>query len=135
VALLEKYLQVKKSQLPGAGKGLFTKTAIAKGTRIVEYKGRRRRWKDVKHLDGHNPYLMYITRQTVIDAEAALHTFGRYANDARGLTRLDGLSNNCIYVSEGRRCFIEAKRSIKKGEELLVGYGQAFWKLQKQLRS
>jgi hypothetical protein len=40
MVLLEDQLIVKKSSLPGSGKGLFTKKLIPKGTRIVEYKGR-----------------------------------------------------------------------------------------------
>jgi hypothetical protein len=38
MALLEKHLRIKRSLLPGAGKGLFTTKFIPKGTRIVEYK-------------------------------------------------------------------------------------------------
>src|SRR5690606_2925408 len=56
MALLEKQLFVKKSTIPNAGKGLFTKKAIAKGTRIVEYKGKISAWKDVKDEDGKNGY-------------------------------------------------------------------------------
>ena len=134
MAYLEKFLLVKKSLLPNAGKGLFTKKAIDKGTRIVEYKGKKRKWKDVKHLDGYNGYLMYITRNAVIDALPAVHTLGRYANDAQGLSKVKELRNNCEYVSEGNRCYIEAKRPIDKGEELLVGYGKEFWQLQRKLR-
>ena len=134
MAYLEKFLLVKKSLLPNAGKGLFTKKAIDKGTRIVEYKGKKRKWKDVKHLDGYNGYLMYITRNAVIDALPAVHTLGRYANDAQGLSKVKELRNNCEYVSEGNRCYIEAKRPVDKGEELLVGYGKEFWQLQRKLR-
>ncbi len=130
---LEKYLMVKKSTLPNAGKGLFTKKEIAKGTRIVEYKGRLREWKEVKHLDGYNGYLMYITRHAVIDAKPAVNTFGRYANDANGFVRVKGLKNNAEYVSEGNRCYIEALRTIKKGEEIFVSYGRDFWKLQRKI--
>ena len=135
MALLEKILIIKKSKLPRAGKGLFTKKEISKGLRIVEYKGRRRKWKDVKQLDGHNGYLMYITRNAVIDALPATKTFGRYANDAQGLSRIPGLKNNCEYVSERNRCYIESKRTIQKGEELLVGYGKEFWQLQRKLKA
>lgn len=133
MAYLEKFLIVKKSRLPNAGKGLFTKKAISKGTRIVEYKGKKRKWKDVKHLDGHNGYLMYITRNAVIDALPSVDTLGRYANDARGLSKVKDLRNNCEYVSEGHRCYIEAKRAIEPGEELLVSYGKEFWQLQRKL--
>jgi hypothetical protein len=132
--LLEKSLFIRKSNLPQAGKGLFTKIDISKSTRILEYKGKKRKWKEVKHLDGYNGYLMYITRNAVIDALHYKKTLGRYANDARGFSRIPKLRNNCEYVSEGDRCYLEAKRSIKKGEELLVGYGKEFWQLQKKLR-
>ena len=36
MALLRKQLYIKKSGIPNAGKGLFTKKPIAKGTRIIE---------------------------------------------------------------------------------------------------
>ena len=131
---LEKNLVVKKSGLPDAGKGLFTRINIAKGTRIVEYKGRIQRWQDVKDQDGINGYLMYINRNVVINALPAIDTLGRYANDARGLVRKEGLRNNSEYVSEGKRCFIEATRNIKAGEEILVNYGREYWALIKKLK-
>lgn len=134
MALLEKSLVIKKSNLPQAGKGLFTKIEISKGTRILEYKGKKRKWKDVKHLDGYNGYLMYITRNSVIDALLYKKSLGRYANDAQGFGRISGLKNNCEYVSEGDRCYLEAKRSIRKDEELLVAYGKEFWQLQRKIR-
>jgi uncharacterized protein len=135
MALLERSLFIKKSQLPNSGKGLFTKKEITKGTRIVEYKGKLRKWKDVKHEDGHNGYLMYITRNAVIDARPLTKNFGRYANDASGIVKMTGLKNNCEYVSEGDKCYIESTRLIKKGEEILVAYGKEFWQLQKKIRS
>lgn len=134
MALLEKYLFIKKSKLPNAGKGLFTRKEIAKGVRIVEYKGKLCHWKDVKDEDGHNGYLMYITRKAVIDARPVIKTLGRYANDAKGFVKMEGLKNNCEYVSEGNKCFIESIRAMKKGEEVLVGYGREFWQLQKKMR-
>lgn len=132
--LLEKQLFVKKSNLPGAGKGLFTKKKIEKGTRIVEYKGKMQTWKEVAHEDGHNGYLMLINRNTVINALPTQSALARYANDANGLAKVKGLRNNCEYVSEGRKCFIEALRNINAGEELLVGYGKEFWALQRKIR-
>jgi uncharacterized protein len=133
MALLEKYLVVKKSQFPNSGKGLFTKVRIPKGTRIVEYKGRIQPWREVKAEDGYNGYLMYINRNTVINALYAKKTFGRYANDALGLTRIKGVRNNCESITEGRRCFIEATRTIEAGEEILVGYGREYWTLIKKI--
>lgn len=135
MALLEKYLRVKKSALPGAGKGLFTSVAITKGTRIVEYKGLLKQWKDVKHLDGYNGYLMRINRNAAIDALPATKTLGRYANDANGFGRIQGKRNNCEYVSEGLCCYIEATRMINKGEELFVSYGKEYWSLLEKIKN
>jgi uncharacterized protein len=133
VAFLEKYLLVKKSMLPNSGKGLFIKTDIAKGTRIVEYKGKKRKWVDAKHEDGYNGYLMRVTRSVVIDALPATDTFGRYANDARGFTRVETLKNNAEYISEGKRCYIDATRNIKAGEEIFVSYGREYWALMRKI--
>ena len=46
--LLEKHLVIKRSKIPGAGKGLFTKKFIEKGTRIVQYKGKLTVWKAIQ---------------------------------------------------------------------------------------
>ena len=129
------HLQIKPSRLPNAGKGLFTKTPIKKGQRIVEYKGRIRLWKEVKHLDGYNGYLLRLSRTLAIDAEPLRSGKGRYANDAMGLTRVRGLRNNAEYLIYGDQCFIEATRNINAGEEVFVSYGRAFWLLQQKLRS
>ena len=125
--LLEKQLVIKKSKLPGAGKGLFTKKKIEKGTRIVEYKGKIQPWREVKHEDGHNAYLMHINRNTVINAKSAMKAFARYANDANGIIKVEGLRNNSESISEGRKCFIDAIRDIEAGEEIFVSYTKEYW--------
>ncbi len=115
--------------------GLFTRVDIKKGDRIVEYKGRRRKWREVKHLDGHNGYLLRLNRTTAIDALPTLSAKGRYANDALGLTRAPGMPNNAEYLIYDYRVYIEATRKIRKGEEVFVSYGKEFWALQRKLRS
>lgn len=129
MALLEKHLYVRKSTIPKAGKGLFTKVSIPKGKKIVEYKGRRTVWKDVKDDDGKNGYIFYINRDTVIDALSARKELARYANDALGMVRIEGIKNNSEYVVDGKRCFIVARREIPAGSEILVGYGADYWKV------
>jgi SET domain-containing protein len=127
--LLEKQLFIKKSTLPNAGKGLFTRKAIPKGTRIVEYKGKRSKWKDVKDEDGKNGYIFYINRNNVIDALPVKTALARYANDARGLVRIPGLINNADYVVDGLKAFIESKRDIPAKSEIFVDYGADYWKV------
>jgi SET domain-containing protein len=127
MALLEKQLVVKRSTIPNAGKGLFTKNFIAKGTRIVEYKGKITTWKDVDIDEGRNGYIYYINRNHVIDAKPFPKYLGRYANDARGLTKMKGIANNSRYVTDNMRVYIEAMKVIPAGGEILVGYGKEYW--------
>lgn len=128
--LLEKHLVIKRSTLPGAGKGLFTKVDIPKGTRIVEYKGRRMTWAEAQKLpDYRNGYLFYFTRNNVIDAWGTKKGVAHYANDARGIVRVAGIRNNSEYATEGKRCFIEASRNISAGDEILVAYGPEYWQV------
>jgi SET domain-containing protein len=129
MALLDKQLFVKKSSIPDAGKGLFTKKPISKGTRIVEYKGKRSTWKEVKDEDGKNGYIFYINRNNVIDGLPATKTFARYANDARGLVRIKGLLNNSEYIVDGLKAYIEASKDIPAGGEIFVDYGKDYWKV------
>ncbi len=129
MALLEKQLCIKRSTLPGAGKGLFTKQFIPKGERIVEYKGKVTTWKEVNHDSGSNGYIYYVKRYHVLDARKHRKALARYANDALGLQKVKGIRNNSAYETVGLRVFIEATRDIKAGAEILVGYGNEYWQV------
>lgn len=126
MALLEKYLVVQPSTIPGAGLGLFTTEFIKKGSVVIEYKGRITTWKEVKD-DSTNAYIYKITNNHVIDARRTMKALARYANDACGLVRIKGINNNCVYFNDGKRAFIEATRNIEAGSELLVAYGKDYW--------
>jgi SET domain-containing protein len=129
MALLEKQLVVKRSTIPNSGKGLFTKEFIPKGTRIVEYKGKKTTWKDVDIDEGRNGYIYYINRKHVIDARLTPQHLGRYANDAQGMSRVKGITNNCRYIADmdTLRVYIEAVKDIPAGAEILVQYGKEYW--------
>ncbi|HSQ44361.1 MAG TPA: SET domain-containing protein-lysine N-methyltransferase [Ginsengibacter sp.] len=127
MAFMEKDLLVKKSTIPGAGKGLFTKKFIPKGKRIVEYKGKISTWKEVDHHDGLNAYIYYVNRYHVIDSSKHKESLARYANDAKGSQNGIKLMNNCHFVIEKCRVFLESKRDIPPKSELLVGYGKEYW--------
>jgi hypothetical protein len=124
---LEKYLLVKRSTIPLAGKGLFTKILIPKGARIIEYKGKITTWNEADHKGGLNAYLYYVNRNHVIDASICKNCIARYANDARGSKKASILKNNCKYVQDGLRVFIESMKVIPAHSEILVGYGKKYW--------
>jgi SET domain-containing protein len=124
---MERHLIVKRSTLKGAGKGLFTTMDIPRGTKIVEYKGKVSSWKEVDGLEGLNGYIYYVNRDHVIDARPVKEAVARYANDAKGLARTNGVHNNCTYTIEGRKVYIKSMRRISAGSELFVGYGKEYW--------
>lgn len=125
--LTKKELFIKSSGIPKAGKGLFTKIDIPKGTRIIEYKGRITTWKKVLQSDVFNGYVFYINRNHVIDAKDNLKHFARYVNDAKGLTKMKGLVNNAKYVNIAGRIFVEAIKDIPAGSEIFVSYKKDYW--------
>jgi hypothetical protein len=135
MAYLEKQLYLKKSDLPGAGKGLFTKVDIPKGTVIVEYKGRVTTWDAIKHEDGKNGYLYYVNSKCVINAKPLVNTFGRFANDAAGRVRVKSLRNNSEYVEKNKRCYIKSTRKIHASQEIFVSYGREYWEMMAKLNA
>ena len=125
-------LKVKKSRLPGAGKGLYTTSPIRKGDLIVEYKGERMTWKGAIRRYGKNvdfaAYLYYVSNKKCVDAAKTKDELARYANDAAGPTRLKGIRNNCEYKNVKGVPHIIAKKKIPAGSEIFVDYGADYWK-------
>jgi len=131
MALQEKHLFVKRSLIKKAGKGLFTSAPIAKGTRITEYKGTIKTWKEVTDSDYFNAYVFYVNKNHVIDAMEQKDSFARYANDAKGSSGEHAFRNNCKYEIDGLRVYLIAMKDIAAGAEILVGYGKEYWNVMK----
>jgi uncharacterized protein len=121
---------VKKSQIPGSGKGLYTKRNIKKGERFIEYLGEVITEKELdkraeKDIYG---YAFFVSKKKCIDAFYTSEALARFANDAKGLTRVEGLKNNSCYEIWKNRGWIKAERNIKAGEEIFVSYGTEYWR-------
>jgi len=125
--LFDQFLKVKTSTLPKCGKGLFTKVLIPKGSLITECKGKITTWKEVDHDDGNNLYIFSVSKNHVIDANGNTSDFAHFANDASGLTKLQGVRNNAQYVVKKKIVFIEATKNIEPNSEIFVGYGKEYW--------
>jgi uncharacterized protein len=126
MTLKPQYLEIKPSGIPGAGLGLFTKVFIPTGSLVIEYKGVITTWDEVKEqID--NDYIYYISRNHVINAAPTPKSLARYANDAKGLTQIPGINNNCIFKKIEGRVFIKARANILAGSEILVNYGKQYW--------
>ena len=110
-----KKLFVDSSTMPSAGKGLFTSENIKKGELIIEYTGEVTNWEEVRH-DADNVYIYFVNEDYVINAKNDPDAIARYANDARGLTRIKDVHNNSKFVKVEGRIFIKASKLIKAGE-------------------
>ena len=99
------------------GKGVFATTLIRKGTRIIEYKGKRipEDVADEKYGDdeGTHTFLFLLENKIVIDANY-------HGNSARWINH--SCEPNCEPNEENGRMFIDALRNIKPGEELSYDY-------------
>jgi hypothetical protein len=115
-----KYFELRHSPIQGWG-GFATRT-IRKGTRIIEYLGERitseesdRRYDDEK-MERHHTFLFALDSGWIIDASVN-------GNEARFLNH--SCDPNCEAVEEDDRIFIESKRTIHAGEELVYDYAYA----------
>ena len=105
---------------PIHGRGVFATRTIRKGADIVEYRGRRISVEEADNLpdsDPDNPFhtfLFELNDGRVIDA-------GVRGNAARWINH--SCQPNCVpYEDDRGRVIIEAKRTIRAGEELSYDY-------------
>jgi SET domain-containing protein len=112
-----KYFAIRRSGVHG--KGAFALRPIRKGTRLVEYVGESISPKesdlryDDTNVKNHHTFLFSVDNRKVIDA-----TYG--GNESRFINH--SCDPNCDAVIEKRRVYIEANRTIRKGEELAYDY-------------
>ena len=111
------YLELRTSAIQGTG--AFATRAIKKGTRLIEYTGQRISWRtadkryDDDKMGRHHTFLFTVDDKVVIDG-------ARDGNDARFLNH--SCDGNCEAIDDRKRIFIEARRNIRAGEELLYDY-------------
>jgi SET domain-containing protein len=125
-----KDLEVKKSKIPNAGKGLYTKRDIKKGERFVEYLGEIITDKECTRRAENDEYgyVFYISKNKCVDALHTPEALARYANDAKGITKVKGITNNASYNIWKKRGWIIADKDIKAGSEIYVSYGPEYWR-------
>ena len=108
-------ITVRRSKIHG--KGVFATTLLPKGTRIIEYRGKRipEAVADEKYGDdeGTHTFLFLLDNKVVIDANY-------HGNSARWINH--SCNPNCETNEENGRMFIDALRTIRPGEELTYDY-------------
>src|SRR5690606_22005855 len=112
---------------PIHGNGVFATETIAKGERIVRYKGMLRTHDEVdeeygdEDENGHT-FLLTLNDDYVIDANAE-GNIARWIHHRRQPNREAGTEENPKGKRHKDKVFIEAIRTIKPGEELTYNYG------------
>ena len=110
-------IEIRTSEIQG--RGAFATRFIRKGTRIIEYTGQRISWRtadkryDDDSMGRHHTFLFTIDEKVVIDGAVQ-------GNDARFLNH--SCDGNCEALDYRKRIFIEARRNIQPGDELLYDY-------------
>ncbi len=110
------YHTVRNSKIHG--RGVFASRLIRKGTRVIEYTGPIVSEKEadkigVQNENGHSHTMLFqIGKNKVIN--------GNVGGDARYVNH--GCDPNCETIQDGNKVFIEALRTINKGEELFYDY-------------
>ncbi|HEY8174619.1 MAG TPA: SET domain-containing protein-lysine N-methyltransferase [Gemmatimonadaceae bacterium] len=111
------WLELRRSTIHG--RGVYARTDIPKGTRLIEYTGEHitnaeadRRYEDAR-MRRHHTFLFILNGRTCIDA-AVGGNVARYINHS--------CDPNCEAIIDGPHIWIEALRDIRAGEELTYDY-------------
>jgi len=105
------------------GRGVYARTDIAKGTRLIEYTGELidnaesdRRYEDEK-MARHHTFLFILNSRMCVDA-AVGGNISRFINHS--------CDPNCVAWIEGRHIWIDALKDICEGDELGYEYEYDF---------
>lgn len=118
-------VEIKNSNIPNSGQGLFAKKRIKKGDFICWYFGVLIENSVVENGYYDSDYLIKNPfTNLIIDAEDPLSCFGRYIND--GLGNSQNNSKFDFYEDTTSGVIISTK-NIKKGDEIYISYGMDYW--------
>ena len=102
------------------GKGVFALKRLAKGVRVVEYKGERISWKEALKRHPHDPEQPHHTFYFALDGGGVID--GKVdGNNARWINH--SCAPNCEAEEIAGRVFINTLRIIEPDEELFYDYG------------
>ena len=108
-----KFVRIRNSKIHGSGG--FAKKDIRKGTRIIEYIGKKITKEEAdKILDENGAFVFDVNEKWDIDGDVPENT-ARFINHS--------CNPNCSFEIKDNRIWIKSKKDIKKGEELSYNYG------------
>ncbi len=123
----DKQLRVKKSQIIGAGDGLYATADIPKNKAIDEYKGKVTSTDPTDDSD----YVLQVNSKKWIDAKKPTSCYARFANDCRTKDKKNkkckGNNSKLKYNYKTNKANLVSAQKIKKGEEINTPYGRQYW--------
>jgi hypothetical protein len=122
-------LAVRSSTIKNAGNGLFALRDFASGVHIAPYTGE---WVNQAEFERRDSmYNLQFNKNLYLDAAGIRSAVGKYANACNKVDpqvvppRCNAkLAKN----TRNRTAWIEAIKNIKKGEEIFVSYGRAYFR-------
>jgi hypothetical protein len=118
-------LRIKPSNIPAAGKGLFTwKKPILRGKLISKYTGRKLSKKEVDQKYGNSvaKYAICNKRGRCVDSTYTTDAAARFVNDSRGTSFQNNAKIN------GNQVFkLKATKKIPANNEIFTSYGREYW--------
>lgn len=108
-------MEIRKSTIPHAGRGVFTKGFIPKDAFIGYYRGKIVNLDKVRDTD----YVLTIDDGTAICAKNSNHFAGMI-----NCPTATQYSPNVMFTTEGQ---LQTIRAVKPGEELFADYGRGYW--------
>lgn len=120
--ILDRFVEVRESGVPGGGKGVFAVADIPGGVLLSVYDGRVLKEDEVNEkYPASGPPPVYL-----LEMEDDYNVDGA---DATSWPRFINCSKTCAAanLTADDDAFIISKRDIKAGEELFWWYGEAYW--------
>ena len=111
-----KFVRIENSKIHGTGG--FAKRDIKRGSRIIEYIGKKINKEEAEKIsDKDGIFIFEVNEEWDIDGNVPENT-ARFINHS--------CEPNCTFEIKNNRIWIKAKRNIKMGEELSYNYGFDF---------
>ena len=126
------YLYIQDSQIPNAGKGLFTAIDIYPNEIISLFKGEILTDEEAqKRVSEENDrYFINMLDGSILDS-MNVDCFAKYANDAEAFSKLEFKNNSKITLDDDDNVCIVATKKIKSQQEIFCSYGVKYWKKHK----
>jgi SET domain-containing protein len=122
------YLYIKESQIPNAGKGLFTSLPIFENEIISLFKGEILSNEEaaLRVKNGEDRYFINMLDATIMDS-MKVKCFAKYANDSEGFIKTGFPLNSTITLDDDNNVCLVATQEIVVGEEIFCSYGKKYW--------